>query len=145
MKASGREIPKDHLFSIVANCDKRRFTLSEDKTRIRAAQGHSVSFDLGLTPSTPPDHLFHGTASASLDSIFANGIQPGKRLQVHLSPDVDTALTVGRRHGKAVVLWVDTGRMHKDGHIFSQADNGVWLTNIVPSVYLSFGAPADHR
>ena len=142
IKAAGRPMDRDDLFNLVRDSDKKRFTLSEDKKRIRAAQGHSIPVDLALLPTTPPDHLFHGTARASLDSIFATGLNPGKRLQVHLSPDVETALKVGQRHGRPVVMWVNTKQMHEDGHIFTQADNGVWMTDHVPAVYLSFGAPA---
>jgi putative RNA 2'-phosphotransferase len=141
LKEAGRPLNKGDLFNIVRDSDKKRFTLNEDKTRIRAAQGHTLPVDLGLTPKTPPDHLFHGTARQSLDSIFANGINPGKRQSVHLSSDVETAISVGSRHGKVAVLYVDTKRMHEDGHVFTQSDNGVWLTDTVPSVYLSFGAP----
>lgn len=142
---SGHDITRSDLFNTVHNNNKKRFTLSGDGTRIRAAQGHSVQVDLDLTPVRPPSHLFHGTARHNLDSIFANGLIPGKRLQVHLSPDVKTAISVGERHGKAAVLWVDTARMDADGYTFTQADNGVWLTDSVPAVYLSFGALTTDR
>jgi putative RNA 2'-phosphotransferase len=35
-----------------------------------------------------------------------------------------------------VVLTVKSGAMHSTGHLFYQADNGVWLTDHVPPVYL---------
>lgn len=66
---------------------------------IRAAQGHSVEVDLALQPSTPPDILYHGTAFAKLASIREHGLVPGKRQQVHLSNDYETAVKVGARHG----------------------------------------------
>jgi len=136
MKAAGRAISRSELEEIVGTNDKRRFTLSADGRRIRAAQGHSVPVDLGLEPVVPPETLFHGTATSSLDGIFARGIEPRSRRQVHLSPDSATALAVGRRHGKPVVLRIMAIDMHRAGHVFFRADNGVWLTDHVPVDFL---------
>ncbi|WP_222101821.1 RNA 2'-phosphotransferase [Jannaschia seosinensis] len=74
--------------------------------RVRAAQGHSLALDFGLTAAVPPDTLYHGTARHHLDAIFAEGLRPQRRQFVHLSRDVETARIVGARHGKAVVLTV---------------------------------------
>lgn len=138
LKKAGHKVDRDSLQAVVDTNDKKRFTISDDGRLIRAAQGHSVKVSLGHAPSVPPDVLFHGTATASLDSIFATGLVPRSRQQVHLSSNEDTALKVGGRHGKAVVLKVDCAGMAKDGHLFYQADNGVWLTDTVPATYLSF-------
>lgn len=138
LKRAGHPLTRAELEALVASNDKQRFTISEDGRRIRAAQGHSIAVELGLPAATPSAVLYHGTASANLDAIFAEGIQPGRRQFVHLSPDTDTAQLVGRRHGRAVVLRIDAAAMHADGHEFFRADNGVWLTAIVPSSYLSF-------
>ncbi|MDE4099728.1 RNA 2'-phosphotransferase [Phaeobacter gallaeciensis] len=138
LKKAGHRITRDALHQIVAENDKQRFTLSGDGRRIRAAQGHSIPVELELSPSESPTVLFHGTASANLDAIFASGLIPGRRQHVHLSPDQDTALKVGTRHGRPVVLRVNTAAMHADGLIFWRADNGVWLTSSVPSKYLGF-------
>ncbi|WP_371168805.1 RNA 2'-phosphotransferase [Aliiroseovarius sp. 2305UL8-7] len=138
IKRTGRTLKREELDRIVAESDKRRFTLSEDGRRIRAAQGHSVDIDLELPEAVPPKMLYHGTASANLDAIWAEGLLPGRRRHVHLSPDVETAIKVGTRHGRPVVLTVATGRMQSDGKAFWQADNGVWLTNAVAPEYLGF-------
>ena len=138
MKRAGHRLSPDALRQIVTDNDKQRFTLSEDGRRIRAAQGHSVVVDLGLTPTEPPVTLFHGTARDNLDAIFASGLNPGRRQHVHLSPDEETAVKVGTRHGRPVVLRVNTAAMHADGLIFWRADNGVWLTATVPPEYLGF-------
>ena len=45
-----------------------------------------------------------------------------------MSADKETAIKVGQRHGKPLVLVIDTGKMHKAGIPFYQAENGVWLT-----------------
>lgn len=138
LRKAGHKVELADVERVVSENDKKRFTISGDGRRIRAAQGHSVPVDLGLEPTTPPDVLFHGTASASLDSIFATGLNAGSRRQVHLSSDEATALKVGGRHGKPVVLKVDCRAMVEAGHDFYQADNGVWLVDKVPREHLSF-------
>lgn len=139
VKKAGRKITRSDLERIVETNDKKRFTISEDGLKIRAAQGHSIDVNLGHTASEPPEYLYHGTARANLDQIFREGLKPGSRQQVHLSLDRETAERVGQRHGKPTVLRVETGRMQEDGFEFFRADNGVWLTDAVPPKYLSFG------
>jgi putative RNA 2'-phosphotransferase len=134
--AAGTPIDRATLDEIVATNEKKRFTLSDDGTRIRAAQGHSVEVALGIEPVVPPDMLYHGTATRFLDSIRTQGLIPGSRQQVHLSGDEATAVAVGQRHGKPVVLRVAAGRMHAAGYAFYRADNGVWLTDTVPPGFL---------
>lgn len=137
-KAAGIALDRTTLLEIIRTSDKQRFTLSVDGTRVRAAQGHSVGIDLDLLPAVPPSVLFHGTARTNVDAILAEGLKPGRRRHVHLSPDEETAHRVGMRHGAPVIFRVDTARMHADGLIFWQADNGVWLTDVVAPAYLRF-------
>lgn len=125
------------LERVVATNDKQRFAFDDNKQKIRANQGHSINICLNLPETTPPDVLYHGTASVFLGSILADGINKQSRQYVHLSADVQTAIKVGSRHGKAAVLVVDSQKMHQAGIKFYQADNGVWLTDDVPAVYLS--------
>lgn len=134
--STGTPMSRAELGEIVATNEKKRFTLSEDGTRIRAAQGHSVEVALGIEPVVPPEVLYHGTATRFLDSIRAQGLIPGSRRQVHLSGDEATAIAVGQRHGKPVVLRVAAGTMHAQGYAFYRADNGVWLTDRVPPDFL---------
>ncbi|MFQ6551871.1 RNA 2'-phosphotransferase [Aestuariibius insulae] len=136
LAANGHPLSRADLEHIVRTSDKKRFTLSQDGARLRAAQGHSVPVDLGLEPREPPAILFHGTAASHLAQIRADGLLPQRRLQVHLSADRDTAIRVGRRHGKPVVLILDAAAMVADGFRFYQAENGVWLTDHVPAGYL---------
>lgn len=140
----GRATSFEELRAIVESDDKRRFTLSENGRRIRAAQGHSVAVDMGLEAVEPPETLFHGTATAALDSIFREGLTPRSRTHVHLSIDVPTAIRVGGRHGRPIVLEVAAGRLHRSGAVFFRADNGVWLTGAVPPSALALaGAAAE--
>jgi putative RNA 2'-phosphotransferase len=84
----------------------------------------------------PPDFLFHGTAVNFVESIFATGLNKGNRLHVHLSLDEKTAVMVGKRHGKPVVLKVGAGDMHRAGFEFFRSANGVWLTDHVPADFI---------
>ncbi|EYT79981.1 RNA 2'-phosphotransferase [Streptomyces sp. Tu 6176] len=129
---------REELDHVVATNDKRRFEIRGE--RIRASQGHSVDVDLGLPPATPPPYLFHGTVGRALDAIRAEGLRPMNRHDVHLSPDRETATSVGARRGRPVVLAVDAAAMHRDGHVFRVSANGVWLTQAVPPRYLRFGS-----
>ena len=129
---------------VVAGNAKQRFALDPGGRRIRANQGHSVPVDLGLEPVEPPPVLYHGTSTPAVGRIMADGLSPMGRTHVHLSADGATAEAVGRRHGRAVVLAVDSGRMYADGHRFLVSVNGVWLTAMVPPGYLSVAVPPGY-
>jgi putative RNA 2'-phosphotransferase len=126
------------VHEIAATSEKKRFALNDDGTRIRANQGHSIGVDLKLEPKTPPERLFHGTATRFASSIRQQGLLPGSRQHVHLSAMEATAVEVGRRHGKPLILQVLAGRMHREGHAFYLSHNGVWLTTSVPPDFLEF-------
>jgi putative RNA 2'-phosphotransferase len=136
-RAHGRTISRTQLQEIVATSPKQRFTLSDDGTRIRANQGHSVSVDLGYAPAEPPELLFHGTVASQVASIQAKGLHKMARHDVHLSPDRQTARVVGSRRGRPVILRIAAGRMHRDGYVFRLSANGVWLTPEVPPAYVA--------
>jgi putative RNA 2'-phosphotransferase len=114
-----------------------RYSFNEDKTLIRANQGHSIPVDVELTELVPPMLLYHGTAEKYVESIDATGLIPKSRLYVHLSADYDTAIKVGTRHGSPVIYTVDATQMHEDGYKFYRSVNGVWLTKEVPTRYLT--------
>jgi putative RNA 2'-phosphotransferase len=130
-------LTRAELDHVVATNDKRRFAFDETGDRIRASQGHSRPVDLGYEPRRPPDVLFHGTVERFLAAILADGLLPGRRHAVHLSPDVTTARAVGARRGRPVVLRVDAAAMAAGGHGFARSDNGVWLVDAVPPRYLA--------
>lgn len=136
MNDHGKKINFQTLVEIVENNGKQRYAFDEKRSRIRANQGHSIAINLGYQPVEPPEVLFHGTASRFLDSIFATGLEKRARHHVHLSPDRDTAVNVGQRHGKPVVLQVLASEMHGAGFEFFKSENGVWLTDVVPVRYL---------
>lgn len=138
--AAGRRISRDALAEVVVSSDKQRFALSADGLRIRANQGHSIDVALGLDAATPPDTLFHGTASRFLVAILSAGLDKRQRHHVHLTHDPATARAVGQRYGVPVVLGVDAARLHTDGHVFYRSANGVWLVDHVPPAYLKVHA-----
>ena len=127
----------EELEEIVRTDGKQRYSFNEDHTLIRANQGHSVPVDAELKKTDPPAVLYHGTAERFVPSILEKGLLPMSRLYVHLSKDIATALTVGKRHGRPVVFRIDAAGMAKDGAEFFLSVNGVWLTKKVPAKYLT--------
>jgi putative RNA 2'-phosphotransferase len=137
MNRKGIVVNQTIIEEVVTLNDKQRFVLNEDHSRIRANQGHSVEVDLELKPVAPPDVLFHGTTDIFLDSIYSTGLQKQNRHHVHLSENIQTALSVGSRRGKPVLIKIDAAAMHRAGFSFYLSANGVWLTDEVPVGYLS--------
>lgn len=121
----------------VDNSDKKRFTISDDRLRIRASQGHSSQqVNIDYKEKVPPCFLYHGTTKRFLSTIREQGLLPMSRQYVHLSVDENTAILVGQRHGKPVVLKINTLNMYEQGFKFYQAENGVWLTGQVPYEFI---------
>jgi putative RNA 2'-phosphotransferase len=135
-KRSGTQLSEELIAEVVRDNDKQRFKLSEDKTKIRANQGHSVQVNLELKPVKPPEMLYHGTADRFVSSILKHGLRKGKRQYVHLSKDRQTATRVGTRHGTPVVLVIHSGKMYDQGLKFFLSENKVWLTAHVPPEYI---------
>ncbi|MGL5068059.1 MAG: RNA 2'-phosphotransferase [Sarcina sp.] len=92
---------------------------------------------MGLKEIVPQSELYHGTAERFLDSILEEGLTPRGRLYVHLSDNVITAKSVGQRHGKVVILSIDTKKLVEDGFKFYISKNKVYLTEKVLPKYLS--------
>ena len=124
------------LEEIVATDNKKRYSFNEDHTLIRANQGHSIPVDVELKKVAPPEILYHGSAEKFEKSIDEQWLIPKSRLYVHLSKDYETAVNVGRRHGKPVIYKVKSGLMDQDGIELFLSENGVWLTKAVPVKYL---------
>ena len=133
-----RRMSRETLEEVVRTNDKQRFSFSQDGTRIRANQGHSVDIALGYQPATPPEILFHGTPQQFVDTIAGEGLKKMKRHHVHLHVDVATSTAVGQRRGKPVLLKVRALAMHQAGHEFYVTPNDVWLTDHVPAEYIEF-------
>lgn len=135
---SGREIDWELLQQAVDTNDKKRFTISSDGLRIRAAQGHSTGqVKINYEPKYPPEFLYHGTATRFVEPIKKQGLISGQRHHVHLSELIATATDVGKRYGIPHIFIVNAKQMVADGYIFFQSENNVWLTEKVPARYLT--------
>jgi len=138
VNTNGFSLTLEQLKHIVTTSDKNRFAFSEDGQRIRANQGHSVEIDLQYPAQTPPEILYHGTATRFLDGIRKDGLQRMERHDVHLSAETNVTIQVGGRHGKPVLLIIRAGDMHRAGHVFRCSTNGVWLVDNVPPQFIEF-------
>jgi putative RNA 2'-phosphotransferase len=136
INAYGTTMDLHSLEYIVLNNDKKRFSFNEDKTMIRANQGHSIDVDLNLKQATPSGVLYHGTARRLLDSIMETGLKKHKRHHVHLTESIDIARSVGIRHGSPVILEVNAPAMHLENWKFYLSENNVWLVDEIPVQFL---------
>ncbi len=132
----------EELEEIVATDPKNRYEFSADRLAVRARHGHSIVVELGLEEVVPPAVLYHGTATRFREAISTEGLRPMNRNYVHLSGSVEEAVLVGRRHGKPIVLRVDTEAVRRAGGVFYRASNGVWLTGPVAPEFLAV-CPAE--
>lgn len=130
------DITPEMLDEIVRTDSKQRYAFNEDKSLIRANQGHSIPVDVELEEKEPPEFLWHGTGKKYVNSIDKQGLIPKSRLYVHLSVDDETAKKVGKRHGEPILYHVKAKQMYNDGYKFYLSVNGVWLTAEVPLKYL---------
>lgn len=139
---AGHPLTRADLDHVVTTNAKKRFEFSPDGLRIRASQGHSVEVELEYTPQTPPELLYHGTATRFLDSIRAKGLLKMQRHHVHLSAESKMTLEAGARRGRPVLLAILAGEMHRAGHVFCRSTNGVWLVEHVPPEFIRLPIPS---
>lgn len=138
-------ITRAQLDKIVSTDAKTRYAYNADRTKIRANQGHSIpGVIVEMDRPEPPEFLYHGTATRFPESIMKEGLQPQTRQWVHISPDFETALTVGSRHGNPIVLRVAAQQFVSDGHKLYRSTNGVWQAGEVPPQYLQICAPQEN-
>ena len=75
----GKKYPinRDILEEIVRSDSKQRYAFNEDRTLIRANQGHSIQVDVGLPVTEPPEALHRGTAQRfSAGGVLLSGAIP---------------------------------------------------------------------
>lgn len=137
-RKNGLTLSRKELEEVVRQSNKQRFTLSDDGEFIRANYGHSIPVDLQYETKPPPEFLFHGTAQRFVESIRQNGLTSQNRQFVHLSIVETSAMQVGKRHGKPVILLIKAEQMFRNGFQFYQSDSGIWLTKNVPADYIIF-------
>lgn len=140
INAAGRyRITEQILEEIVRTDNKGRFRYSEDGLKIKACQGHSISWvEPELSIEQPPEYLYHGTTEESWEKIRESGyISRMGRHAVHMQADEAKAwLSAKRWHRTPVVLKIHAAAMHADGAVFGVSDNGVWCAESVPIIYI---------
>ncbi|MFK7814258.1 MAG: RNA 2'-phosphotransferase [Maribacter sp.] len=138
LQRESKAITFEQLEFVVKSNDKKRFAFNDDKTQIRASQGHSITINLDYEAVKPPEFLYHGTPVKFIKPIREKGLLKMKRHHVHLSVDIETATKVGARRGNPVILSINALDMHHEGHEFFMSENGVWLTDNVPPRFIDF-------
>lgn len=125
---------QDITFMIQAS-EKKRHEIVGDQ--IRALYGHSTEEKINKDAVQPPDVLYHGTAHKFLQKILQQGLISKDRQYVHLSQNMETAITVGkRRDNDPVVLLVDASTAWKDGINFYHGNDTIWLADDIPAKYI---------
>lgn len=138
LKKNYPEVTLDTIKQIVAEDEKGRYSFDESGTKIRANQGHSIpGVVIKMESPEPPEFLYHGTATRFLDAIMHEGLKPMKRQFVHISPDYETAVKVGSRHGKPVILKIRAKDFRGDGDELYRSSNGVWQAKYVAPEYFT--------
>ena len=141
LSKKNRTVDRQMLETIVATDEKGRYSFDASGDRIRANQGHSIpGVIIEMEKPVPPEYLYHGTAGDFLPSIMEKGLLPMSRQYVHISPDYETAVRVGTRHGRnhggTAILEFAAGDFVRDGHDLWISANGIWQAKIVPPQYL---------
>jgi len=137
-KTADKNFTIEMIAEIAEKCPKQRYNLDLSNNKIRANQGHSIEVDMGFEPQTPPEFLYHGTATRYVNDIRLTGLKKRSRQYVHLSADIATATNVGSRHGVPHILTIAAQKMNAAGYHFYQSDNGVWLADEVPLQFIQF-------
>lgn len=133
------QLDMETLEEVVAKNNKKRYCLSEDKTRIKAYQGHTIP---GIIPELeymkPPRYLYHGTTVDAWELIKESGaILKMDRHAVHMQSEIAAAWKSGARwHKNPVVLVIDAKAMYEAGFAIGCTGNDVWCTEKVPIEYV---------
>lgn len=129
------DVGQDAIRSVVEQDSKGRFEIQHNK--IRAVYGHSYTVSLDLSPACALT-LYHGTTEKAASSILKEGLKPKTRQKVHLSPSIETALDVGKRHCETpVVLEINTRKALEDGISIQKASNVVYVADYIPPQYIT--------
>ncbi len=128
---------RPHHFSAIAETDpKGRYEVRGNT--IRATYGHTVEIELDLPTDNIPDALYFPCDPNEAENLLDVGLSPGGRAHVHLSASIRAAAEAGHVHFPLpTILEVDTAQMHAAGETIWHAGVTVYLTESVPSQYLS--------
>ncbi len=132
LKTNQIECNKDDLITLSNSFDKVRWKIDKVANKIKATHGHSISILQEEEPQTPPEILYHGTATRFIESIMDKGLISKQRQYVHLSETIDMAKEVAQRHGKPVIIEIETKALIEHGWKFYKTEQDVWLTSEIP-------------
>lgn len=131
-----KELSLQDLLEMNDASERKRYEI--DETRIRAAYGHSLKARIQIEETLPPEILYHGTTPEFLEIILNTGLKPMKRQYVHLAEDTRMAANIGSRRTQTPrVLKVEALRAYQQGHKFYKADSNIWLSDALPSIFLT--------
>lgn len=133
-------LTREMLCEIVRTDRKGRYRFNEERTRIKACQGHSIPWvEPELERMDPPATLYHGTTWDAYKQIAQSGaINRMERHAVHLTAVEFRAWQSARRWKKrAVVLKIDAAAMCGQGYAFGVSENEVWCTETVPKAFIT--------
>ena len=127
------------LEEIVKQDNKGRYRFNEERSKIKACQGHSIPW---IQPEmkylAPPKYLYHGTTSVAAEKIMKSGaISKMSRHAVHMQEQPEKAWqSAVRWHLTPVLLKIDAKSMANAGIVFGKTENDVWCVDSVPSEYI---------
>ncbi|WP_295672997.1 RNA 2'-phosphotransferase [uncultured Mucilaginibacter sp.] len=137
LNLKGQKLDLNDIRSLNHSFDKIRWEFNEDESKIRATHGHSIPIVLSGQSVTPPKLLYHGTSTKKISSIVKMGILPMQRQFVHCSETMEMAIEVGKRHGKPIIIEIDAEGLSQEGSKFFKTSDNVWLTDKIPSDFIS--------
>jgi putative RNA 2'-phosphotransferase len=123
-------VTREHVIAVAMLDPKGRFEIRDNM--IRARYGHSVNVDIEYPVVEYSRPLYHGTSINSLSKIMIEGIKPMKRRYVHLTTSFEDARETGSRHGRPVVLVVDTSCLKEHELQLYKATDKIYLVKYVP-------------
>lgn len=133
------KIDFEMLKEIVAEDKKGRYRFNENHSKIKACQGHSISWVVPeLEHKEPPEYLYHGTTTEALKKIMVSGeISKMSRHAVHMQAEKEKAWKSAVRWKKnPVVLKIAAKEYFKEGAVFGKTENDVWCAERVPVKYI---------
>lgn len=130
-----KDLTIDDIKSMIESSNKKRHEIFNNK--IRALYGHSFSNKIEMKEKIPPRFLYHGTTRRFLNKIKDKGLLPIKRQYVHLSSDIETAQTVGkRRDSNPIILKILSLKAYREGQKFYHANDKIWLSKKIDNNYI---------
>jgi len=138
LRVENIELTKADLIELSQRFDKVRWKIDVEANKIKSTHGHSIKVIQEVAPQTPPKILYHGTGIKNMGSIAKDGLKSMQRQYVHLAETIIMARDIGSRHGKPVIIEIDTTRLLNAGWHFYKTEEDVWLTKNIPAKYLDF-------